>query len=155
MFHGLWWTLINRILFWSINCNILLSSLFDIHQSSFVLFRQMFRSLYVPLNEGSLELCQQFLYIYRVSQKKVWFAEPGAKLFLFCVQLSCIVFFQYFWKIVIFFGTSMAQKKSSNLFFSQNLKFRKQKCVNKLFISKSKILKRLNHKISENLQNCN
>ena len=30
-----------------------------------------------------------------------------------------------------------------------------QKCVYKLFLSKSKILKRLNHRISENWQNCN
>jgi len=41
-------------------------------------------------------------------------------------------------------------------FFSQNQKFRKaKKCVYKLFLSKSKILYRLNHRITENWQNYN
>ena len=53
----------------------------------------------------------------------------------FFVQLSCMVFFQYFLKICKkFFGTPMPQKKSANLFFSQNQKFRKAKmCL--IFIS--------------------
>ena len=36
-----------------------------------------------------------------------------------------------------------------NLFFSENLKFRKAKCVYTLFLSKSKVLKILNHRITE------
>ena len=49
----------------------------------------------------------------------------------------------------------MDQKKTREPFFSLKIKSsEKQKCVNKLFISKSKILKRLNHRISETLQNC-
>ena len=62
----------------------------------------------------------------------------------FFVQLSMC--FQYFLKICIFFGTPMAKKKIRELFFFQIQKFRKQKCVNKLFLSKSKFLKRLNLK---------
>jgi len=57
-------------------------------------------------------------------KKKVWFAVPDAKLYPFFVQLFCTVFFQCF---LMFFWS---QKKSANLFFSQNQKFR----------SKSKIL---------------
>ena len=45
----------------------------------------------------------------------------------------------------------MAKKKISLKIKSSE----KQKCVNKLFLSKSKILKRLDHRIAENLQNCN
>ena len=48
------------------------------------------------------------------------------------------------------------QKKIREPFFLSKSKVqKKQKCVNKLLLSKSKILKRLNHRISENLQNCN
>ena len=39
----------------------------------------------------------------------------------------------------------MAPQNAAKLFFFQNQKFRKQKCVNKIFVSKSKILKRLDH----------
>ena len=49
----------------------------------------------------------------------------------------------------------MAQKKFAKLFSFKMKSSEKQKCVNNLFLSKSKILKRLNHRISENLQNCN
>ena len=50
----------------------------------------------------------------------------------------------------------MAQKKNPRTFFPLKIKSsEKQKCVNKLFLSKSKILKRFNHRITENSQNCN
>ena len=49
----------------------------------------------------------------------------------------------------------MAPKKIREPFFSQNQSSEKQNCLNESFLSKSKILKRLNHRISENLQNCN
>ena len=85
------------------------------------------------------------LYIQGES-KKVWFVAPGAKLYLFCATLLIGVFS----KFVNFFGTSMAQKKSANFFFLKIKSSEKQKCVNKLFRSKSKILKR---KELENLVN--
>ena len=46
----------------------------------------------------------------------------------------------------------MAQKKPFSLKIKSS---EKQKCVYKLFLSKSKSLKRLNHRITENSQNCN
>jgi len=49
----------------------------------------------------------------------------------------------------------MAQKKSANLFSLKIKSSEKQKCLSKLFLLKYKILKRLNNRISENLQNCN
>ena len=88
-------------------------------------------------------------------KKKVWFAAPGAKLYLFCATLLYGVFLNIFWKFIIFFGTSMAQKKICEPFSLKIKSSEKQKCVNKLFLSKFKILKRLNHRIPENLQNWN
>ena len=61
--------------------------------------------------------------------------------------------FQYCLKICNFFGTPMAQKKIRESFFSLKIKSSEnQKCVFILFLSKSKILKRLNHRITENWQ---
>jgi len=59
-------------------------------------------------------------YTYtRVSQKKVGFAAPGAKLYLFCATLLYDVF-------SIFFENENPQ----TFFFSQNQKFRKAKmCI--------------------------
>ena len=74
----------------------------------------------------------------------------------FCVQLSCRAFFKYFLKVCNFFLVlQWPQKKSANFFSLKIKSLEKQKCVNKLFLSKSKIFKRLNHRISENWQNCN
>ena len=60
----------------------------------------------------------------------------------FFVQLSCMVFFQYFSKILIFFDISIdLKKKFANFFFSLKIKSsEKQKCVYKLFLSKSNFL---------------
>ena len=49
----------------------------------------------------------------------------------------------------------MTLKKIREPFFSQNQRFRKAKCLFILFLSKSKMLLRLNHRIPENWQNCN
>ena len=57
-------------------------------------------------------------------------------------------------KICKFFGTPMAPKKLQEPFFSQIKISEMQKSVFELFLSKSKILKRLNHRITENSQNC-
>ena len=74
------------------------------------------------------ERFRNILYIYRVI-KKCDFRRLVQNCTFF-VQLSCMVFFQYFWKICNSFGTPMAQKKYANLFFSQNQKFRKAKiCI--------------------------
>ena len=55
-----------------------------------------------------------------------------------------------------FFWNSNGPIKNPLTFFSLKIKsLEKQKCVNKLFLSKSKILKRFNHRTPENLQNCN
>ena len=49
----------------------------------------------------------------------------------------------------------MAQKKIRKSFFSLKIKSsEKQKCAFILFLSKSKILLRLNHGITENWKNC-
>ena len=95
-----------------------------------------------------------YIYIYRVSKKKCDL-RAWCKSVTFLCNSSVWCFLNIFWKFV-FFGTSMANKRNSRTFFSFKIKSsEKQKCVNKLFLSKSKILKRLNHRISENLQNCN
>ena len=70
----------------------------------------------------------------------------------FFVQLSCMMFFQYFLKICNIYWYFNGPKKSANLFSLKIKSSEKQKCVNKLFLSKSDLLKRLNHRISENLQ---
>ena len=60
----------------------------------------------------------------------------------FFVQLSCMVFFQFVLKIFNFFWYSNGLKENARtFFFSENQKFRKAKCVYKLFISKSKFFK--------------
>ena len=87
-----------------------------------------------------------------VSQKKSVICGAWCKIVSFFVQISCLVFFQYFLKICNFFDTSMARKKSAYLFSLKIKTSEEQKCVNKLFLSKSKISKRLNYRISENLQ---
>jgi len=99
-------------------------------------------------------LLHKNLIIYRVSKKKC-----DLRLLVqnctFFVQLSCMVFLKYFLKICNFFGTPIAPKKSTNRFSLKIKSSEKQKCVYKLFLSKSKILKRLNHGITKNWQNCN
>ena len=69
----------------------------------------------------------------------------------FLVQLFCMVVFQYFLKIcILFFWYSHGLKENPRTFFSLKIKSsEKQKCIHYLFISKSKILLRLNHRITE------
>jgi len=50
------------------------------------------------------------------------------------------------------FGTPIAKQKSANFFSLKIKSLEKQKCEYKLFLSKSKILYRLNHRITENWQ---
>jgi len=94
-------------------------------------------------------------YYHRVSQKKCVLRRLVQMCNFFRATLLYGVF-KIFFENLYFFGTSMVQKKIREPFFSFKIKSSvKQKCVNKLFLLKSKILKRLNHRISENLQNCN
>ena len=73
-----------------------------------------------------------------------------SRLLFFLSTLLYGVFFNIFW-IYILLSTPMARKKNPRTFFPLKIKSsEKQKCVKKLFLSKSKILKRLNHRISEN-----
>ena len=73
--------------------------------------------------------CRSVTLIYRVSKKKCDLRRLVQNCTFF-VQLSCMVFFQYFLKVSNFFGTPMAQKKIREPFFSQNQKFRKAKmCI--------------------------
>ena len=59
-----------------------------------------------------------FFRLYIGWVKKMWLAASGAKLF-----------FQYFWNF-LYFLYCYGPKKSANLFFSQNQKFRKAKmCI--------------------------
>ena len=75
---------------------------------------------------------KRFLFvkeIYRVSQKRcdLWRLEQN---FTFFVQLSCMVFFQYFFlNLLIFFGTPMARKKIREPFFLSKSKVQKSKNV--------------------------
>jgi len=72
------------------------------------------------------------------------------------VQISWMVFFLYFRKICNFIMVLQWPYKNSRTFFSPKIKSsEKHKCVNKLLLSKSTILKRLNRRIADNLQNCN
>jgi len=64
---------------------------------------------------------------YRVSQKKVWLAASDAKLYFF-VQLSCILFFQYFLEFS-FFLVLQLPKKSAKLFPLSKSKVQKSKIL--------------------------
>jgi len=79
----------------------------------------------------------------------VWFESPGTKFYLFCATLLYCFFSIFFWKFVNFFWYSNDPKKSANLFYLKIKSSEKQKCVYKLFLSKSKILLRLNQRITE------
>ena len=68
-------------------------------------------------------------HIVQGESKKVWFAAPVAKLYLFCATLLYGVLSIFFLKILIFFGTSLTQKKSANLFFLTKSKAKKNKNV--------------------------
>ena len=58
---------------------------------------------------------------------------------IFFVQLSCMFFKYYFLKICKFNWYSNGPKKNRRTFFSLKIKSsEEQKCVNKLFLSKSK-----------------
>ena len=75
----------------------------------------------------------------------------GAKLYFF-EQISRLVFYQYFSDFFDFFMVLIKIRK----LFSLKIKSSEiQKCVYTLFLLKSKILQRLNHRITLNLQNCN
>ena len=70
-----------------------------------------------------------FTYIHTGGVKKVWFAAPGAKMYLFCATLMYVVF-HYFLKICnYFFGTPVQwpKRKSANLFFLRKSKVQKSK----------------------------
>jgi len=97
-----------------------------------------------------LKLNLGWKYMHRVSKKK-WNLRRLVQKYAFFVQLSWMVFYQYFLKICIFFGTPIIQwpKKNPQIFFSLKIKSsEKQKCVYKLFISKSKIKKKFTKKNS-------
>ena len=64
------------------------------------------------------------LYIYRVSKKKL-LAEPGAKLYLFCITLLYVVFSIFKKK----FGIPMAQKKPRTFFVSKSKVQKAKMCV--------------------------
>ena len=86
-------------------------------------------------------------YIQGMSQKKCDFRRLVQKCNFFSCNSSVWCFFNIFWKFV-FFLVLYWPKKNQRTFFSFKIKSsEKQKCVNKLFLSKSKILKRLNHRI--------
>ena len=60
--------------------------------------------------------------------KKVWLAAPGAK-FYFFVQISCMVFFQYFLEIFNFLGYLYGPKKSPRTWFLSKSKVQKSNNV--------------------------
>jgi len=92
---------------------------------------------------------------YRASQKKL-ICGAWCKIVSFFVQLSCMVFFTFFVENLQFFWYFNGPKENPRIFFSLKIKSsEKQKCVFILFLFKSKILLRLNHRITENWKNCN
>ena len=87
---------------------------------------------------------------YRLSKKSV-ICDAWCKIVHFFVQFSCILF-EYF----LFWFFNGPQEKNLRIFFSLKIKSSEQQnCVNILFLSKSKIFVKLNHRMTENLQNCN
>ena len=77
-----------------------------------------------------------------MSQKKLYLFFCAALLIVWCF----LIFFENF----KFFLVLLWSKKIREPFFSLKIK-----SLEKLLLSKSKILKRLDHRIAENLQNCN
>ena len=61
--------------------------------------------------------------ICRVSQKKVWFTAPGAKVYLFCATLLYGIFFENYF----FFWYSNGPKKNLRAFFFIKSKVKKSK----------------------------
>ena len=64
-----------------------------------------------------------------VSQKKKRDLRRLLQNITFFWQLCCMVFFQYFLKIFIFFGTPMVRKKNPRIFFLSKSKVQKSKNV--------------------------
>jgi len=61
----------------------------------------------------------------------------------FFVQLSCMVYFQYFFENLYFFLVlQWPKRKSANLFSLKIKSSEKQKCIHLLFLSKSKFFQR-------------
>ena len=61
--------------------------------------------------------------------KKSVISGAWCKIVPIFVQLSCMVFLQYFLKFLLFLGVSMAQKKCEPLFSLKIKSSEKQKCV--------------------------
>ena len=96
----------------------------------------------------------KYLYIYTGWVKKKRDLRRLVKKCNFLCKSSVWCFLNIFWKFM-FFWLFNGPKKNPRTFSLSKSSSEKQKCVNKLVLSKSKILKRLYHRISENLQNCN
>ena len=115
----------------------------------------------IELEDGSetgilyLINCNENIYVWSTVLKYTgWVLRRLVKNCTFFVQLSWIGVYNIFWRFV-FFLLFQWPIKYPRTFFSLKIKSSvKQKCVNKLFLLKPKILKRLNHRIAENLPNC-
>ena len=69
-------------------------------------------------------------YLQCESNKNVGFTAPVQKYNFFCATLLYGVFFNIFWKFLIYLVLLWSKKKFANPFFSQNQKFRKAKmCI--------------------------
>ena len=73
--------------------------------------------------------------IYRVSQRKVWLAASGAKLYVFYATLLYDILSILFW---IFFGTPMTKKKSVKISYLTKSKVQKSN-KEKLFFNGSSV----------------
>ena len=118
------------------------------------------------------DLIDDNIYIYRIHSVFFCYIFVLMRAFLFAklckiawtifvyikriLQFSYVLLnqFEYLYKIYIYIQGESKKEKSKPFFLSKSSS-EIQKCVHKLFLSKSKILKRLNHRISENWQNCN
>jgi len=91
-----------------------------------------------------------YIEIYRVTKKSV-ICGVWCKIVLFLCN-SPVWFFLIFFENLYFFWCSNGPKENPRIFFSLKIKSsEKQKCTFILFLSKSQILLRLNHRITNKL----
>ena len=83
--------------------------------------------------KNTFTVCK-FLFIYRVIQRKVWFAAPDAKLYLFCAPFNV---FSIFFENLYFFWYSNGPKENLRTFFLSKSKVQKSKNVHSYYFSLS------------------
>ena len=91
-------------------------------------------TLTVPLRTINFASFRLIYIVYRVRQKNV-ISSVSCKIVPFLCNSAVWYFFNIFWKLFIFFGTTML--KNHTTIFSQNQSSEKQNCEYTLFLSNS------------------